>query len=70
MKHLLSILKEMNRAATARDEMSAYISTQSRPPEGLAAPSKQDEGRLGVNEDSDLAASPAAAGAADAGRDL
>ena len=50
MKHLLAILKKMNRAATARDEMSAYISIQSRPPKALAAPSERNEKRLEATE--------------------
>lgn len=70
MKHLLSILKEMNRAATARVEMNTHMSIHSLPPKGLAASSKRDEGRLEANEDSDLAALPVAASAADVGADV
>lgn len=67
MKYLVSVLREMNLAATGGDERRSEMSICNQSPKDLGATSKRGEGRLRANEDSDLSASPLSASAADAG---
>ena len=67
MKYLVSILKEMNLAATGHDERRSEMHRHNRPQEDLGPASKQDEGRLKENGDAARHAAPEEAISEDAG---
>jgi hypothetical protein len=67
VNYLVSILKEMNRAATGGNERRSEMSIHNRPQEGLGPGSKRDEGRFEEDGDAAPHAAPEKATHKDAG---